>query len=102
MIRDQTEDPPNYLYVILDVFSRYVVGWMVADGESSRTGQTAHCGYLWQTGNRAGEADDPCGPGFLHDLQPVAFLMADLGITKTHSRPYVSDDNPYSESHFRP
>ena len=33
--------------------------------------------------------------------KPVAFLMADLGVTKTHSRPYVSDDNPYSESQFR-
>src|SRR3954469_1272888 len=58
-----------YLYVILDVFSRYVVGWMVADGESSEFGQTAHRRYLRETADPTGHADDPCGPGFINDIQ---------------------------------
>jgi putative transposase len=70
--------------VILDVFGRYVVGWMVADGESAELAKRL-------IGDR----------GSSMTSKPVAFLMADLGITKTHSRPHVSDDNPYSESHFR-
>lgn len=90
-----------YLYVILDVFSRYVVGWMVAPRESAELARKL--------------IEDTCGKQHIHPGQltihadrgssmtskPVAFLMADLGVTKTHSRPYVSDDNPYSESQFR-
>ena len=58
-----------YLYVILDVFSRYVVGWMVADGESSELAKRLIADTCAQTGNPAGNPDDPCGPGFVHDLQ---------------------------------
>jgi putative transposase len=90
-----------YLYVILDVFSRYVVGWMVADGESAvlaarLIGDTCAKQEI-QPGQLTIHADN----GSSMKSKPPAFLMADLGVTKTHSRPHVSDDNPYSESHFK-
>jgi putative transposase len=90
-----------YLYVILDVFSRYVVGWMVADGESAvlatrLIGDTCAKQKI-QPGQLTIHADN----GSSMRSKPPAFLMADLGVTKTHSRPHVSDDNPYSESHFK-
>jgi putative transposase len=90
-----------YLYVILDVFSRYVTGWMVAHRESAELAEK----FIQET---LGKHDIPPGQLSLHAdrgrvmrSKPVAFLLADLGVTKTHSRPYVSDDNPYSESQFR-
>jgi putative transposase len=90
-----------YLYVILDVFSRYVAGWMVAPRESAELAKR----FIEET---IGKHHIPVGQLHLHadrgrvmTSKPLAFLMADLGVTKTHSRPYVSDDNPYSESQFR-
>jgi putative transposase len=90
-----------YLYVILDVFSRYVTGWMVAQRESAELAKR----FIEET---IGKHEIPAGQLNLHadrgrvmTSKPVAFLLADLGVTKTHSRPYVSDDNPYSESQFR-
>jgi putative transposase len=90
-----------YLYVILDVFSRYVVGWMVAHRESAELAQR----LIEET---AAKQQIPAGQLTLHadrgtsmTSKPVAFLLADLGITKTHSRPHVSNDNPYSESQFK-
>ena len=90
-----------YLYVILDVFSRYVVGWMIAPRESSALAKKLikdTCGkHLILPGELNLHAD--CGSSMRG--KPVAFLLADLGVTKTHSRPYTSNDNPYSESQFR-
>jgi putative transposase len=90
-----------YLYVILDVFSRYVTGWMVAHRESAELAKQ----FLEETIGKhevpAGQLNIHADRGRVMTSQPVAFLMADLGVTKTHSRPYVSDDNPYSESQFR-
>jgi putative transposase len=90
-----------YLYVILDVFSRYVVGWMVAHRESVELAKP----FIEETIRKhqipAGQLTIHADRGRVMTSKPVAFLMADLGVTKTHSRPYVSDDNPYSESHFR-
>jgi putative transposase len=90
-----------YLYVILDVFSRSVVGWMVAHRESAELAQR----FIEET---AAKQQIPPGQLTLHadrgasmTSKPVAFLLADLGITKTHSRPHVSNDNPYSESQFK-
>jgi putative transposase len=90
-----------YLYVILDIFSRYVVGWMVAHQESATLAerllgatyekQAIHPGQLLIHADR--------GPSMTS--KPVALLLADLGVTRTHSRPYVSNDNPYSEAHFK-
>ena len=90
-----------YLYVILDVFSRYAVGWMVADGESSELAKRLIADTCAKQQIQAGTLTIHADRGSSMTSKPVAFLMADLRITKTHSRPHVSDDNPYSESHFR-
>jgi putative transposase len=90
-----------YLYVILDVFSRYVVGWMVADGESAELAKRLIGDTCGKQAIERGQLTIHADRGSSMTSKPVAFLMADLGITKTHSRPHVSDDNPYSESHFR-
>jgi putative transposase len=90
-----------YLYVILDIFSRYVVGWMVANHEDNALAKTLideTCArQLIQPGQLTLHADR--GPSMTS--KPVAFLLADLGVTKTHSRPNVSDDNPFSEAQFK-
>jgi putative transposase len=90
-----------YLYVILDVFSRYVVGWMVAPRESAELAmkliqETCHKQEI-QPHQLGLHADR----GSAMRSKPVALLLADLSVTKTHSRPYTSNDNPYSESQFR-
>jgi putative transposase len=90
-----------YLYVILDIFSRYVVGWMVAPGESSVLAKRL-IGETCEKQNIVhGQLTIHADRGSSMKSKPVALLMADLGITKTHSRPHVSDDNPYSESQFK-
>ena len=90
-----------YLYVILDIFSRYATGWMVATGESAALAGkliAATCaGQHISPGQLAIHADR----GSSMTSRPVAFLLADLGITQSHSRPHVSNDNPYSESQFK-
>jgi len=90
-----------YLYVILDVFSRYVVGWMVAPRESAELARQFIEEAIGKHQIPAGQLNIHADRGRVMTSKPVAFLMADLGVTKTHSRPYVSDDNPYSESQFR-
>jgi putative transposase len=90
-----------YLYVILDVFSRYVVGWMVADGESAELARRLIADTCAKQAIEPGQLGIHADRGSSMTSKPVAFLMADLGVTKTHSRPHVSDDNPYSESQFR-
>lgn len=90
-----------YLYVILDVFSRYVVGWLAACRESATLAQR----LMAETCARQGIAPDQLtihadrGPAML--AKSVALLLADLGIDKSHSRPHVSNDNPFSESQFK-
>jgi putative transposase len=90
-----------HLYVILDIYSRYVVGWMVAERESASLAKL----LIQQTCERQGIKEHQltihADRGVSMRSKLVAQLMADLGITKTHSRPYVSDDNPYSESQFK-
>jgi putative transposase len=90
-----------YLYVILDVFSRYVVGWMVAPGESAELAKK----LIEETCEKQNIQPDQLGlhadRGSAMRSKPVALLLADLSVTKTHSRPYTSNDNPYSESQFR-
>jgi putative transposase len=90
-----------YLYVILDVFSRYVAGWMVAPRESAELAKRFIEETIGKHQIPAGQLNIHADRGRVMTSKPVAFLMADLGVTKTHSRPYVSDDNPYSESQFR-
>jgi len=90
-----------HLYVVLDVFSRYVVGWMVAEKESAGLAKR----LLAETVGK--EVVDPtrltvhADRGTSMRSKVVAQLLADLGVTKTHSRPHVSDDNPFSESQFK-
>ena len=90
-----------HLYVILDIFSRYVVGWMLARRESEHLAER----LIRETVVKEGIARDQLtihsdrGPSMRS--QTVAQLLATLGITKSHSRPHVSDDNPFSESQFK-
>ena len=90
-----------YLYVIIDVFSRYVVGWMVAHRELSSLAQKLIEQTCEKQNILPGQLTIHADRGSSMKSKPVAFLMADLGITKSHSRPYVSNDNPYSESQFK-
>jgi putative transposase len=90
-----------YLYVILDVFSRYVTGWMIAHREGAELAKQFIEETLGKYPVPAGQLNLHADRGKVMTSKPVAFLLADLGVTKTHSRPYVSDDNPYSESQFR-
>ena len=90
-----------YLYVILDIFSRYTVGWMVALRESATLAQR----LIAQTCNKQAIAAEQltlhADRGSSMRSKCVAMLLSDLGVTKTHSRPHVSNDNPFSESQFK-
>lgn len=90
-----------YLYVVLDVFSRYVVGWLVADAESSVLAEKLLAEAAERQGIVPGQLTIHADRGSSMKSKPVAMLLADLGITKTHSRPHVSNDNPYSEAQFK-
>jgi putative transposase len=90
-----------YLYVILDVFSRYVVGWMVADREGKELAKQFIAETCQKEGIVPGQLNIHMDRGAAMIAKPLAFLLADLGVTKTHSRPHTSDDNPFSESHFK-
>ena len=90
-----------YLYVILDVFSRYVTGWMVAYRESAVLAQRLIEESCKKQYIQPDQLTLHADRGTSMRSKPVALLLADLGVTKTHSRPHVSDDNPYSESQFR-
>jgi putative transposase len=90
-----------YLYVILDIFSRYVVGWMIAPHESSALAKRLIAETCEKQNVLPGQLTIHADRGPSMKSMPVAFLMADLGVTKSHSRPHVSDDNPYSEAQFK-
>jgi putative transposase len=90
-----------YLYVILDVFSRYVVGWMIADREGQELARHLIAETCAKEAIPSGQLTIHADRGSSMTSKTVAFMLADLGVTKTHSRPHVSDDNPYSESHFK-
>jgi putative transposase len=90
-----------YLYVILDIFSRYVVGWTLAHRESSALATKLIAETCQKQCIVPGQLTIHADRGSSMKSKPVALLMTDLGITKSHSRPYVSDDNPYSESQFK-
>ena len=91
-----------YLYVILDVFSRgYVVGWMVAPRESAELAKKLIEETCAKQDIQPNQLVIHADRGSAMRSKPVALLLADLSVTKTHSRPYTSNDNPYSESQFR-
>ena len=90
-----------YLYVILDIFSRFVVGWMIAEKESGELAK-----QLIETTYRRQEIDPieltlHADRGTPMKSKPVTQLLADLQVNKTHSRPHTSNDNPFSESQFK-
>jgi len=90
-----------YLYVILDVFSRYVVGWLLAEQESAKLAElliVESCAKQNISRDELTLHSDRGGP---MKAKTVGQLLIDLGITKSHSRPHVPDDNPYSEAHFK-
>ncbi len=90
-----------YLYVILDVFSRYAVGWTVAQRESAALAEALIAQAIEQQSIAPGKLTVHADRGPSMRSKPVAMLLADLGVTKTHSRPYTSTDNPYSEAQFK-
>jgi len=90
-----------YLYVVMDVFSRYVVAWMVADGESATLASRLIGDACDRQRIKPGELTVHADRGTAMTSKTLALKLADLGVVKTHSRPQVSDDNPYSEAQFR-
>ena len=90
-----------YLYVILDIFSRYVVGWMVARRETAALAQKLIQETMEKQNIQPGQLTIHADRGASMRSKPVALLLSDLGVTKTHSRPHISDDNPYSEAQFK-
>jgi putative transposase len=90
-----------YLYVLLDIFSRYVVGWLLADREQAALAERLIADTAEKQGIPPGQLTLHADRGSSMTSKPVTFLLADLGITKTHSRPHVSNDNPFSEAQFK-
>ncbi len=90
-----------YLYVMLDIFSRYVVGWLLAECETSTLTELLIREACTKQQIPADQLTIHADRGSPMIAKPVALLMADLGVTKSHSRPHVSNDNPFSEAQFK-
>jgi len=90
-----------YLYVILDVFSRYAVGWMVAERESAALAKRLIDETYERQGIVPGQLTLHADRGAPMTAKTTAQLLADIGVTESHSRPQVSDDNPFSEAQFK-
>lgn len=90
-----------YLYTILDIFSRYAVGWMVARVESAELAKRLIAGTCSSQRVKRDTLTIHADRGSSMASKPVAHLLADLGVIKSHSRPHVSNDNPFSESQFK-
>jgi putative transposase len=90
-----------YLYVILDVFSRYVVGWLVADHESADWAERLMAESCRKQGIARDQLTLHADRGAAMTAKSLAQCLADLGVTQSHSRPYTPDDNPFSEAQFK-
>jgi len=90
-----------YLYVIMDIFSRYVVGWMIAHREQAALAKRLINDSCAKQQIEAEQLTLHADRGSSMKSKVVAHLLSDLGVTKTHSRPHVSNDNPYSEAQFK-
>lgn len=90
-----------HLYVVIDIFSRYVVGWMVAERETASLAKRLLSDTYDKQQVEEGQLTIHADRGVSMSSKQVAHLLVDLGVTKTHSRPYTSNDNPFSESHFK-
>jgi putative transposase len=98
------ECPPEayfYLYAVIDIYSRYIVGWMVADRESSELARVLLKTTVEEQGADPTKLTVHADRGSSMTSKPVAFMLADLGVTKSQSRPHVSNDNPQIESFFK-
>jgi putative transposase len=89
------------LYLVLDVFSRYIVGWEVATTESTAIAKALFRDAVREQGVPPGQLHIHADGGAMMKAKSLALLFADLGISKSHSRPHTSNDNPYSEAHFK-
>lgn len=89
------------LYVIIDVFSRYVVGWMIATRESAALAEGFIADCCAREGIPPGQLTVHADRGSAMTSKDVAALLSDLGVAKSHSRPHVSNDNPFSEAQFK-
>lgn len=90
-----------HLYVILDIYSRYVVGWLIAAAESKVLAEKLLADTVGKQNINRDQLTIHADNGSSMASKPVAFLLADLGVTKSHSRPHTSNDNPFSEAQFR-
>jgi putative transposase len=90
-----------YLYVVLDIFSRYVVGWMIAHRESATLAKKLIEEACQRQRITAGQLAIHADRGPSMTSKTIAHLYADLGVTQSHSRPNVSNDNPFSEAQFK-
>jgi putative transposase len=88
----------DHLYVVLDIFSRYVVGWMIAARETAELAELFISDTVDKHNIEPGSLTLHADRGTSMRSKPVAALLVDPDVTKTHSRPHTSDDNPYSES----
>ena len=90
-----------YLYSIIDIYSRYTVGWMLATRESKDLAERLLADTIAKQGIDRGRLTIHADRGSSMASKPVALLLADLGVTKSHSRPHCSNDNPFSEAQFK-
>ena len=90
-----------YLYVVIDIYSRYVPGWMLARAERATLAEQLLAETIAKQHVPDGQLSIHADNGASMASKPVAFMLADLGVTKSHSRPHCSNDNPYSESQFK-
>jgi putative transposase len=90
-----------YLYSVIDIYSRYTVGWMVATRESKELAERLLGDTIAKQHIQPGQLSIHADRGSSMASKPVAFLLADLGVTKSHSRPHCSNDNPFSEAQFK-
>jgi putative transposase len=90
-----------YLYTIIDIYSRYVPGWLLARAERAQLAERLLADSIAKQQVDRGQLTIHADRGASMASKPVAFLLADLGVTKSHSRPHCSNDNPYSEAQFK-
>jgi putative transposase len=93
--------PAKWTYYFIDIFSRYVPGWMLAHAENAKLAEALLADTVAKQDIGHGQLTIHADRGSPMVAKPVAFLLADLGVTKSHSLPHVSNDNPCSESQFR-
>ena len=97
--------PPKWehypLYTVLDIYSRYVVGWMIAEVESSDLARQLIAATALKQDIQPDQLILHADNGAPMRGKPLSQLLIDLGITKSHNRPHTSDDNPFSEAHFK-